>query len=233
MPSLDEVTDTIDSCLSTWKGAGRKEVAFYGGSFTALGRDTQVKYLRAAYRYVKAGLIEGVRISTRPDAISEDTLSALKAYKVDTVELGAQSMSDEILRLCARGHTSLDTIRAVSLLKKNGFKVGLQFMPGLPGDTAASAVETAERIIGLKPDFARVYPTVVLKGTPLHKMYLEGKYLPWSLEEMVRVCRIISRLFKESGIPIIRMGLQDTPELAGSIISGPYHPSFRSLVEQP
>ncbi len=230
LPGTDQVIDTVESYLSTWKGSGRKEVAFYGGSFTGLPLSVQVKYLEVANRYLEERRIDGIRVSTRPDYVSGETGERLKKYRVDTVELGVQSMDDTVLKLSGRGHTSESTVAAMGMVKDFA-KVGLQFMPGLPGDTVASILETAKKIIKLSPDFVRIYPALVLKNTPLHRMYLNGSYIPWTLKDMVSVCGKTLNLFKEANIPVIRMGLQPTLELADNIVCGPFHPSFRQLVE--
>lgn len=232
LPEVGDAVETIEAYLSTWRGAGRKEIAFYGGSFTALDRGVQFKHLDAARRYVLDGRVDGVRISTRPDGISPEVLEYLKEYGVDTVELGVQSMSDEVLRLSGRGHGSRDTVFATTLLKSSGFKVGHQFMPGLPGDTPSSALDTARDIIRLAPAFVRVYPALVFKGTALHRMYLSGDYSPWTLDETVEACGKILVLFTEARIPVIRMGLHASGGLEKNLVCGPYHPSLRSLVEE-
>ncbi|MBI5492511.1 MAG: radical SAM protein [Deltaproteobacteria bacterium] len=232
LPSMDEVKKTIDAHLSTWKGNGRREAAFYGGSFTALPKEDQARYLAVSYGYLEKGLIDGVRVSTRPDCVQDQTVGFLKGYGVDTIELGAQSMSDEVLRLSGRGHTSSQTELASRLIKSSSMRLGLQIMPGLPGDTVDTIISTAERVATLSPDFIRVYPTLVLKGTPLHRMYLSGSYRPWSLDEMVSICRGVMDIFREAGIPVIKMGLQPTRELEESLVCGPFHPSFRQLVEK-
>ncbi|MBI5827437.1 MAG: radical SAM protein [Deltaproteobacteria bacterium] len=231
-PEVRDAVETIEAYLSTWRGAGRKEIAFYGGSFTALDRGVQIKYLEAARGYVLDGRIDGVRISTRPDCISREIVEYLKEYKVDTVELGVQSMSDTVLRLSGRGHGSRDTVFATTLLESSGFKVGHQFMPGLPGDTVSLSLDTAMEIIRLAPAFVRIYPALVFKGTALHRMYLAGDYSPWTLEETVEVCGKILGLFIEARIPVIRMGLHASGGLEDNLVCGPYHPSFRSLVEE-
>lgn len=230
LPSPEAVGATIENYLSTWKGSGPREAAFYGGSFTGLPRELQERYLSVAFEYVKDGRLDSVRLSTRPDYITEEIIGSLKPYAVKTVELGVQSMSDEVLRLSGRGHTAADTVRASGLLKGNGIALGVQFMPGLPGDDRASVIDTTQKIIDLEPDFVRVYPTLVLRDTPLHRMYCEGRYVPWGLDEMVSVCREAAALLKKAGISIIRMGLQPTEELEKSLEAGPYHPSFRQLV---
>ncbi len=230
LPETYEVAATIESYLATWKNCGKKEVAFYGGSFTGLPLDVQTRYLEIAHRHLEAGMIDGIRISTRPDYVHDGTADHLKRYGVDTVEIGVQSMDDNVLRLSGRGHDSLCTEAAVKMLR--GFAgIGLQFMPGLPGDTVETVLETTRRIIALSPDFVRVYPTLVLKNTALHEMYLGGRYVPWTLENMVTVCREISGLLKEARIPVIKMGLHPSKDLIENIVCGPFHPSFRQLVE--
>lgn len=231
LPSPDEVRSTISHYLSTWKGSGPKEIAFYGGSFTGLSKGIQDSYLKTAFEFVREGSIGSVRVSTRPDYISTEIIRNLERYGVGTVELGAQSMSEEVLRLSGRGHSPADTVKAVAMLKGASIKVGLQFMPGLPGDTESTVMETAGAILALRPDLARVYPALVLKGTPMHKMFLEGSYAPWGLGRMVDVCSLISEMFKEAGVPIVRMGLHPSKELEEALVAGPYHQSFRQLAE--
>ncbi len=232
LPEASDVARTIDASLKTWKGSGKKEAAFYGGSFTCLDRNIQEIFLASARRFVNSGLIDSIRISTRPDYITDEGLLLLRKYNVETVELGAQSMDDEVLRLSGRGHAAGNTSAAVALLKKYGFKVGLQFMPGLPGDTGETILHTASKIAGLQPDFVRIYPTVVVKDTPLEKMYLTGLYKPWSLAEMTDICRKLISLFNAKGIPVIRVGLQPTESLEQGIVAGPYHPSFRDMMNK-
>ncbi|MDP2689732.1 MAG: radical SAM protein [Deltaproteobacteria bacterium] len=231
MPGLEDVRSTIEAYLSTWKGEGPREAAFYGGSFTGLPMEKQEEYLECAHAYVRDGRIDSIRLSTRPDYIGGGIVAFLKGYGVGTVELGVQSMSDAVLRLSGRGHTAEHSRNAVNILKEAGIKAGVQIMPGLPGDTADTIISTVKDVIGLSPDFVRIYPTLVLRDTPLYAMYLRGDYRPWALDEMVEVCREIAGLLKAAGVGVIRMGLQPTKELAGSIVSGPFHPSFRQLVE--
>jgi len=231
-PSIKEVTDTIERYLATWTRGGRKEVAFYGGSFTGLPAGIQEGYLMAASRFVREGLIDGLRVSTRPDYIDPERVGFLKEHGVDTVELGAQSMSERVLRLSGRGHGPEDTARAVGWLKEAGITTGVQLMPGLPGDTAATAVASAKRVASLGPDFVRIYPTLVVRDTPLYESFKRGEYTPWELDDMVSLCRRISLVFKEAGIKVIRMGLQPTEELREAFVAGPFHPSFRDLVER-
>ncbi|OGP25791.1 MAG: hypothetical protein A2067_01230 [Deltaproteobacteria bacterium GWB2_42_7] len=232
IPDARDVAETIELYLSTWKGSGKREVAFYGGSFTGVDRSAQDVYLNTAYKFIDAGLIDSIRVSTRPNYITDEILALLKQYNVEAVELGAQSMDDEVLRLSGRGHTAEDTANAVGLLKKYSFKIGLQFMPGLPGDTEDTILSTAHKIIELQPDFVRIYPTLVVRDTPLEDMYLRGLYTPWSLADMLRLCKRLVSLFNSKGIPIIRLGLQAADCFEKSVVAGPYHQSFRDLVEK-
>ncbi len=231
-PSSAEIKAQIELYLGTWKGRGRKEAAFYGGTFTAMKKTEQVRCLAPVEDFLRRGLIDGIRVSTRPDCISEEIAGFLVSHGVDTVELGVQSMNNTVLALSNRGHSAADTVAAVGHLKSAGLAVGLQFMPGLPGDNESTVLDTVREIIGLEPDFVRVYPTVVMKNTALETLFREGKYEPWTMEEMVRLCGEISLLFRDAGIRIIRMGLQHTAELEQSIVAGPYHPAFRDLVSK-
>ena len=229
-PTPGDINKTVYSHLSTWKGRGEKEIAFYGGTFTSIDIAIQEELLSCAYSFIRKGLINTVRVSTRPDAIDNKRLNILKRYGVSTVELGVQSMDDNVLRMSGRGHSSGDVMNSVRLLKQNGFKTGIQVMPGLPGDTTDTILYTAHKVISLTPDFIRIYPTIIIKDTPLEKMYLQGLYKPWSLEDMVTVCRDIMRLFERFGIAVIRVGLQPTAGLMKNIVAGPFHPSFRQLL---
>ena len=230
LPDTAYVADTVGAYLKTWKGSGKREIAFYGGSFTGLDSSVQERFLDTAFGFIHRGLIDSIRVSTRPDYITDEGLLLLKRYKVETVELGVQSMVNEVLRFSGRGHTAADTVTAVALLKKYGFKVGLQFMPGLPGDTSETILYTASKIVELQPDFVRIYPTIVVRDTPLEKMYVTGLYRPWSLADMIDICRKLVSLFNAHGIIIIRLGLQSTETLEQGIVAGPYHPSLRELV---
>lgn len=195
----------------------------------------QEAYLQQAAAARDEGLIANIRLSTRPDGISALILELLKGYGVETVELGVQSMDDEVLRLSRRGHTALQSREALRLLKSYGFKAGVQLMPGLPGAEAASDILTAREVVELRPDMVRIYPTVVVRGTELHKMHLQGQYRPLDIEEAIPLTAGILLAFQAVGIPVIRLGLQDSPALAGlqkgALIAGPHHPALRHLVE--
>lgn len=227
------IPQTIITYLDAHVQKGPVQAAFYGGSFTALPRQEQNAYLEAVRPFLRSGHIETIRLSTRPDCISKEILAFLKDHHVSIVELGVQSMDDRVLALAGRGHAAGDTITAVKLLKENGFTIGLQLMAGLPGDSEDIFMNTVNRVIGLKPDFVRIYPLLVIKGTPLEKLYKNGGYTPLSLDDAVLLCRNAFIRFEQAGIDVIRIGLQPTRELEkpGTILAGPYHPAFRQLVE--
>jgi len=234
-PSGKKITDTIEQYLRTIpdKTGIRKEVAFYGGSFTAVDISLQIELLSPAYRFLSAGKIDGIRVSTRPDALSEEKMALLSTYGVDTVELGVQSMDDVVLYQSGRGHTSRDVLRAAALVRTWGMKLGLQVMVGLPGDTEEKDISTATDLRAMRPDLVRIYPCLVLRETPMADMFRKGEYVPLTLEDAVERCKKMLLIFASAGINVIRIGLQPSEQinLAGSVLAGPYHPAFRELVE--
>ena len=212
------------------QGGGR-QLAFYGGSFTAIPAAQQEELLGAAQPYLEAGAIDSLRLSTRPDAIDGEVLARLRRYGVETVELGAQSMSDRVLELSGRGHTARDVAEASGMVKAAGFKLILQMMTGLPGSDEESDVETARRIAALRPDGVRIYPTVIVRDTALYDLWRAGKYREHSVEDAVRACARILPVFETAGIPVIRLGLNPTEELSGGdAAGGAYHPALGELV---
>lgn len=229
-----DVARIIDNYLASAKEPRFWEAAFYGGSFTALPLDVMEALLRPASEALAAGRIGKIRLSTRPDCISEEILGVLSRMGVSIVELGVQSLSDDVLTLAERGHTAGDAARAVRLLREGGFQVGLQFMTGLPGETMAILRESARKGAALHPDFIRLYPVLVLKDTKLAAMHLEGSYQPLTLGEAVFRCAFLKRWYQRHGIPVIRTGLQATEELdrGDSLLGGPYHPSMGELTDQ-
>lgn len=208
------------------------ELAFYGGSFTALPIEKQEKYLSVIRPFIESGMIKSIRISTRPDCINEDILRLLYQYHVRTIELGAQSMDDRVLHESGRGHTTSDTIAASRLIHESGFCLGLQLMAGLAGDDRDGFIRTVRVATELYPAFVRLYPVIVIKDTPLAELYASGRYSPLSLEEAVELCSDAASLLEDKGIKVIRIGLQDADELRipGTILAGPYHPAFGQLV---
>ncbi|MBU2621319.1 MAG: radical SAM protein, partial [Proteobacteria bacterium] len=233
IPSQEELHNIIGTFLN-YKGGKRNrvQIGFYGGNFLGLEIGIIKKLLSAATSYVKNGLVESIRFSTRPDTIDDYKLDIVENYPVSEIEIGVQSMDDTVLAAAKRGHTSSDTINAVSLIKKRRFKTGLQMMIGLPGDDEIRSLYTAHRISELSPDFVRIYPTIVLAGSSLAVLYMKGKYVPLSLEEGVSITKKAYLIFREKNIKVIRMGLQATEDLreGTSILAGPYHPAFGHLV---
>ncbi len=230
----DDIRNTIELATKSKHLLDKKprEVAFYGGTFTSLPNASMTKMLDAVLPFIERGIIQTIRLSTRPDSLGEDKLDILESFGVSTVELGVQSMDNRVLLLSNRGHTSLDTINAVRILKKRGFKVGIQLMPGLPGDSKELFMDTIDKVIDLKPAMARLYPTLVIKGTKLAQLYKQGTYNPMGLKDTVNLCKEACIKLENSGIPVIRIGLMSSPSLLkkGEIIAGPWHPSLGSLV---
>ena len=209
--------------------AKNAEIAFFGGSFTAIDREYMISLLDAAREF--EGVFSGIRISTRPDAIDADILALLKGYGVTAIELGTQSMDDNVLTLNERGHSAEDVRTASRLIKSFGFSLGLQMMTGLYGSDFDKDTRTAEEFIALSPDTVRIYPTVVMKGTALEKYFLNGSYKPYSLEESVELCAELIRKFEDNKINIIRVGLHYSDSLIENGYCENYHPAFKELCE--
>lgn len=204
------------------------QIAFFGGSFTAVDRAYMAELLQAAKEAVKRFGFAGIRCSTRPDAIDRERLDILKAHGVTAIELGAQSMDDGVLALNRRGHTAMDVARAAELIRAYGFELGLQMMTGLPGDTDEKALETAGKLIALQPDTMRIYPTIVLENTLICDWYRAGEYRPQTPEEAVALCAKLIPMIESAGIRLIRVGLHASEALENRA-AGPYHPAFMEL----
>lgn len=216
------------------KQAKGVQIAFYGGNFTGLAAAEQDRLLGLAHRHVEQGAVEGIRISTRPDALHIIDMERLIAFGVKTVELGAQSFVNSVLEASQRGHTAEDVEYTVELLKNNGLEVILHLMAGLPGDNRRGFGETVARTIALRPDGVRIHPTLILTDTPLAEDFRRGRYQPLSLGEAVDLCKEACRSFQKAGIPVIRLGLQTTDMMTspGAVLGGPYHSAFGSLVAE-
>ena len=230
-PDADEVRALLHKAIEDREKAGSTvpcEIAFFGGSFTAIDRAYMLSLLDAANEF--APYFQGIRVSTRPDGIDETVLSVLKEKGVTAIELGVQSMDDRVLSLCGRGHTSADTVNASRLIRSFGIGLGHQMMTGLPGDTDDGARDTAEKIIALSPDTVRIYPTLVLRGTPLEKMWQSGTYRPQTLESAVSLCADLIERFEANGVRVIRAGLHSAG-VPDSFKAGPFHPAFGELCE--
>lgn len=222
--------EAAETALDSLKeNSSNSEIAFFGGSFTAIDRSYMLSLLEATVPYIDR--FKGIRISTRPDCIDEEILCLLKSYKVSSIELGAQSMSDEVLSMNDRGHTAEDVRRASGLIRDFGFELGLQMMTGLYGSSDETDIYTAREFIGLSPDTVRIYPTIVMEDTRLGELYKAGIYQPQSLDSAAELCSKLLTLFEEHGVKVIRVGLHDTETLKNRMLAGPYHPAFRELCE--
>lgn len=230
----DEVRSTVEEYLKTINRKNSTiEISFFGGTFTAIDVNKQKELLKVAKEYKDKGYIQKIRMSTRPDAINKYILDYLKDYTVDIIELGVQSLNNEVLRLSGRGHSAEDVYLASKLIKEYGFTLGHQIMPGLPGDDFDKDIETAIKSIEMKPDICRIYPSLVIKETPMEDMYNKGIYKPYTVEEAVCISKKIYKLYKDAKVNVIRIGLQPTDSitLGKDVIAGPFHPAFRELVE--
>lgn len=228
------VDSTVQKYLETIKNTNSIiEISFFGGTFTAIDIKKQKELLEVALKYKNMGKINLIRLSTRPDYINEPILQNLKAYSVDIIELGIQSMDSEVLIKSGRGHTAEDVINASKLIKAFGFTLGHQIMLGLPGDSFEKDILTTKQVIELKPSICRIYPTLVVKNTALERLYLEGKYTPYTLKETIQISKLLYCMLIANNIKVIRIGLQPTTEINvdGDVIAGPFHPAMRELVE--
>ena len=233
IPGRNEIINTIENYLVTFKSKERfVEVGFFGGNFTGIPIDEQKYYLEIVKPYINSGVIEGIRLSTRPDYINEDILRILKKNNVTTIELGAQSFDDDVLHKSSRGHTAAQIEIASKMILEHGFKLGLQMMIGLPGDTLEKAMYTACKIIESGAQESRIYPTLVIRDTALHVMHKQQKYKPLSLEQAVDWTKRIIPLFEDAGVTLIRIGLHPSDGLVSGdeLVDGPFHSSFKELV---
>ena len=229
----EDVRNIIEEYLPTIDNDASVEVAFFGGSFTAIDEDIQNDLLKVAREYVDKGLIQDIRMSTRPDCISKDILNRLKEYKVSIIELGVQSMDKNVLIDSVRGHDTKEVIESAKLIKESGIKLGLQMMVGLPSDTEEKCINTARKFIELKPDCVRIYPTLVVKDTGLEVLLNKGEYKPFTLDQSIQIVKKLLALFYVNNINVIRVGLQATEDIqiGKAVVDGPHHPAFRELVE--
>lgn len=230
IPHGADVKAVCEKAVASGLDISQTEIAFFGGSFTAVPRAYMLELLEAAKPYVNMGF-KGIRCSTRPDAISPEILDILKTYGVTAIELGAQSMCDDVLALNERGHTAADVESAASLVKQYGFTLGLQMMVGLYGSTPEKDIETARSLISLEPEEARIYPTVVLKNTRLGELYSAGIYSTYPLNDAVALCAELLEMFTQAGIRVIKLGLHSSQDVERDMLGGIYHPAFRELCE--
>ena len=229
--TMEDLRNTIEMYLETLPKNSKKEVAFFGGTFTGISMRLQKEYLETAYEYIKKGDIDGIRLSTRPDCIDREIVEQLKKYGVTAVELGVQSLDEEVLLASERYYPVEVVEKACKILKEYGIKLGIQLMIGLPKSTYENDYETAVKALSMKPDMVRIYPTLVIKNTKMEQMFLREEYI--TLEEAIERTRKIYSLLEYNGVNIIRVGLQPSEDLRedGVVLGGPFHPAFRELVE--
>ncbi|MBQ8979454.1 MAG: radical SAM protein [Oscillospiraceae bacterium] len=233
IPTPDEVRNTIEDAFSHITVPEERmntEIAFFGGSFTAIPRDYMISVLSVADEFIGEGKFRGIRISTRPDCIEGDILDLLKEYGVTAIELGAQSMDDDVLSANLRGHTSEDVFRASRLIRSAGFELGLQMMTGLYKASAETDLRTGRLIAEIHPDTVRIYPTVIIENTMLGRLYRQGKYIPYPFEDCIRVCAELYGMFINKDIRVIRLGLHAEGSLEKNMIGGYYHPALGELI---
>lgn len=231
--SLEDVENIIETYLKTLPKKSKKEVAFFGGTFTGISFDLQKKYLEVVNKYIKLNLIDGIRLSTRPDYIDKKIIDLLVEFNVTTVELGVQSLDENVLKQSHRFYPVEKVYEASKMIKDAGIQLGIQLMLGLPGSTSESDYNSAKKVVEIGPDIARIYPTLIIKETEMAEMFKEGTYKPLTIEEAVNSCKKIYSLLEYNDINVVRVGLQPTEELNDSenVLGGPYHPAFRELVE--
>lgn len=233
IPGDEEIISSIELHLASFKETEREvEIGFFGGSFTGLSLTEQGHFLQLAKPYIDKNEAQAIRLSTRPDYINEEILNLLKQNHVKTIELGAQSFDEEVLKQSFRGHTAVQTENAAKMILANGFKLGLQMMIGLPGDSLEKSIATAKKIIQLGANSTRIYPTVVIKGTALHQWFEQGKFQVLNMEEAVGQTKQILPLFEDAGVEVLRVGLHPSEGLldGSELVAGPFHQSFRELV---
>ena len=231
LPDGKEVREICEKALSEVREPQNAEIAFFGGSFTAIPRDYMLELLEAAHDYIGDGKFRGIRCSTRPDCIDFEVLQLLKDFGVTAIELGTQSLDDEVLSLNERGHSAHDVEDACELIRAFGFELGLQMMIGLYGSTPEKEWATIERIIALSPDTVRIYPVVVLKNTRLGELLVSGEYKPFSFDKAVEISASAMAMFESSGIRVIKCGLHASEFVEHDMVGGFYHPAFRELCE--
>lgn len=231
MPSAEYIRKTCEESYKRIKNRSDTEIAFFGGSFTAIDENVMTDYLEAAKPFCGENGFGGIRVSTRPDAIDSHILDILKSYNVTSIELGAQSMDDKVLEMNQRGHTARDVENAVKLIKEYDISCGLQMMTGLYGSDLEKDRLTAEKIALLEPETVRIYPTVVIENTALADIYRQGKYKMIPLDKMAQFCSELLLYFEEKNIKVIKCGLHAEKSLEENIAAGYYHPSFREICE--
>jgi histone acetyltransferase (RNA polymerase elongator complex component) len=229
----NDVREIIEKNLETISSDTYVEIGFYGGSFTGISKEQQIDFLSTANDYVRSGAVDAIRLSTRPDYINDDILTYLKRLNVGTIELGVQSMDDNVLKMNNRGHNVNDVYKAAKIITDYGFCLGIQTMVGLYGSNGELDIDTAVKVTKIAPSFVRIYPTLVIRETYLEKLFNEKLYTPLSIDETIKICKKIIKIYYEKNISVIRLGLTPTENISldKDVVSGPFHPSIRQMIE--
>jgi len=230
MPDAGRVADIIQTYLDRSMPRPRVEVAFFGGNFLGLPSTQITALLESVRPFLNSGAVHGIRFSTRPDTVTKEQMQQVEHFPISLVELGVQSMNDQVLAAVHRGHTRNDTCRAMDQLRALGINAGVQIMAGLPGDTQDGVIQTSQVLAKMYPSTVRIYPVLVLENTRLARWYQGGRYQPLTLEEAVAVTSRAYRIFTRAGAAVIRMGVQMSANEMGSVLAGPFHPGFGHLV---
>ena len=231
LPTGDDVKRICSEQLGVISSPEDTEIAFFGGSFTAIERSYMTELLEAAHEFVGEGRFKGIRLSTRPDYIDREILDILKRYGVTAVELGAQSLDDKVLEANERGHSAQDIINAAKLIKEYGFELGLQLMVGLYKSDEETELMNMRKVLEIKPSAVRIYPVVILRGTKLAELYLSGEYETLPFDRVVDICSEMLLSFENAGIKVLKCGLHASEFVERDMVGGYYHPAFRELCE--
>ena len=233
----ESVISEIEAALSTIPREYEVEIAYFGGSFTGIDRELMIYLLDVARSYVEReddgrARVIGIRMSTRPDYINDEIMDILSAYPIKTIELGLQSMSDEVLSLSKRGHTAKDAENACRLIRERGIDLVGQMMIGLPGGNLENELETAKMICDMGACGARIYPTVVFYDTELAEMAERGEYQPIVLDDAVYRSKEVLKIFLERDVECIRIGLCASDNLMDEkkVMGGANHSALGELV---
>lgn len=206
------------------------ELAFYGGTFTALPHHQLEQCLQFASTMLARGKIRSVRCSTRPDCITPEVVHRLARAGVATIELGIQSFAGPALEASQRGYSPQVALEAARVIASTSMRLGIQLMPGMPGQTFSHALEDVRLCTELQPDFVRLYPCLVLKGTGLEQAWLRGEYQPWDMDQTVSFLAGACLALWRAHIAVARIGLAPEDDLGGAVLAGAFHPALGSQV---
>lgn len=211
------------------------ELAFYGGTFTALPSSERRAALALFARYKALGIVTHGRCSTRPDALGMDdglpVLRRLAEAGLDLVELGVQSFDDAALARTRRGYDGRMAVAGCRSVAEAGLSLGIQLLPGMPGVSPEIFLRDVDRALSLRPACLRFYPCLVPEGTGLAELWRAGRYAPWSLEETVEILGEGLRRAWDAGVPVVRLAVAPEAAFDASLLAGPRHPALGSMIQ--